>query len=269
MQRARRLPCRASRYGNVITGDNMYINTKGLVLRSVTYKDSSRILTVLTSEEGKLTVSARGSMRRGSKLAAAVQPLAYSNMTLLSSRDRWTLTEAQTIELFEGLSDDLELLALGSYFSELMEAVSDEDSPNPELLQLGLNALFLLSENEKDRRLIKAAFEMRLMRLAGYEPAVLECAVCSNTEMRLPVLDLAGGSVLCSTCKQAVGETSELCAASLDALRFILRSEPKKVFSFKLPDNALERLSRTAERYVSTQLDRGFKTLDYYKSIKM
>ncbi len=172
---------------DVTTGDTrMYINTKGLVLRAIAYKDSSRIITVLTADEGKLTVSARGAMRRGSKLAAAVQPLAFSDMTLYHSRDRWTLTEAQTIELFDGLSADLKLLALGSYFAELMEAVSDEDSPNPALLNLGLNALFLLSENEKNPLLIKAAFEMRLMCLAGYEPAVSECAVCGRDDIIAP-----------------------------------------------------------------------------------
>jgi DNA repair protein RecO len=125
-------------------------------------------------------------LRRGSKLAAAVQPLAFSDMTRYHSRDRWTLTEAQTIELFDGLSADLKLLALGSYFAELMEAVSDEDSPNPALLNLGLNALFLLSENEKNPLLIKAAFEMRLMCLAGYEPAVSECAVCGRDDIIAP-----------------------------------------------------------------------------------
>ena len=248
----------------------MYINTKGLVLRAVAYKDSSRILTVLTSEEGKLTVSARGAMRRGSRLVAASQPLAFSDMTLYHSRDRWTLTEAQTIELFEGLSDDLPLLALGSYFAQLLEAVSDEDSPNPDILPLGLNALFLLSENSKDPILIKAAFEMRLMRLAGYEPAVSECAVCGRDDIADPVLDIIGGTVRCRTCKNgSQDETIQLCAGSLDALRFILYSQPKKVFSFTLPDDALTRLSRAAERYITTQLDQSFKTLDYYKQLKI
>lgn len=249
----------------------MYINTKGLVLRSVNYKDSSKILTVLTSTDGKLTVSARGAMRRGSKLAAAVQPLAFSDMTLLCSRERWMLTEAQTIELFSGLSNELELLALGSYVAELLEAVSDEDFPNPEILSLGLNALHLLSENEKNPLLVKAAFEARLMALAGYAPDVSGCAVCERPDPEAPVLDLLGGSVRCRTCSPSaisVGDTAHLCSGSLAALRYIIGSEPGRIFSFKLADDAVSRLSAAMERYVSTQLDRGFKTLDYYKSIK-
>ncbi|MDR1217816.1 MAG: DNA repair protein RecO, partial [Oscillospiraceae bacterium] len=73
----------------------MFINTKGLVLREAEYRDSGKILTVLTSDEGKLTVSARGAKRKNSKLAPYAQPLVFSDMTLLKNRDRWTLTEAQ------------------------------------------------------------------------------------------------------------------------------------------------------------------------------
>ncbi len=248
----------------------MYINTKGLVLRSVTYKDSSRILTVLTSTDGKVTVSARGAMRRGSKLAAAVQPLAFSDMTLYHSRDRWTLTEAQTIELFGGLSEDVALFALGGYVAELLEAVSDEDSPNPDVLSLGLNTLYALASGKKDPALVKAAFELRLMSLAGYEPAAFACEHCGKTDMPDPMLDLVGGAVCCRSCAIGDGETTlPLCPTSLDALRHVLSADPKRIFSFSLPYEQLARLGKAAERFVAAQLDRGFKTLDYYKQMKI
>ena len=247
----------------------MYINTTGLVLRVTDYKDSSRIMTVLTSSEGKLTVSARGVMRRGSKLAAAAQPLAYSEMTLFGSRDRWTLTEAQTLELFSGVTGDVALLALGSYVAELLEAVSDEDSPNPEVLSLGLNALYMLSRNEKNPDLVKAVFELRLMGLAGFEPAVAACAVCAREDIAEPRFDLAGGMVLCRGCKKAgTGETAALDTAALNALRYIVSADPKRIFSFRLEGDSLNRLSRAAEAYVSIHLDRKFKTLEFYKQMK-
>jgi DNA repair protein RecO (recombination protein O) len=248
----------------------MYINTTGLVLRVTDYKDSSRIMTVLTSSEGKLTVSARGAMRRGSRLAAAVQPLAYSDMTLSVSRDRWTLTEAQTIELFSGITGDIRLLALGSYFAELLEAVSDEDSPNPDVLSLGLNALYMLSRGEKDQELIKSAFELRLMGLAGFEPAVAACGVCGREDVPEPRLDLMGGMLLCRGCRIAgSGETAALDRGTLDAMRYILSADPKKIFSFRLEGDALTRLTRAAEAYVAAQLDRKFKTLEYFKQLKV
>ena len=246
----------------------MYITTGGLVLRETTYKESSKILTVLTASEGKLTVSAKGARRRGSKSAAGTQLLTYSEMTLYSGRGGWTLTEARSIEQFAGIRDDIEKLSLASYFAELLEAVSDEDTPNPEILQLGLNGLFALSESIREDKLIKAVFELRLMSIAGYAPATEACAVCGKRDMDEPYFSL-GGMVFCRGCAINDGMPSvKLCKGSLDALRFIASAEPRKIFSFSLPRDGLDRLAVCAEQYLLMQLDRRFHTLDYYKKVK-
>lgn len=109
----------------------MYITTGGLVLRETLYKESSKILTVLTSGEGKISVMAKGARRRGSKTAAGTQLFTFSEMTLYSGRGGWTLTETRSIEQFQGLRDDIEKLALGAYFAEMLESLSDEDTPKP------------------------------------------------------------------------------------------------------------------------------------------
>ena len=72
----------------------MHISTQGLVLREVNYKESDKLLTVLTAEGGKRTVKARGCRRKGSPLAAAAQLLVYSDMTLFEYRDYFTLSSS-------------------------------------------------------------------------------------------------------------------------------------------------------------------------------
>ena len=243
----------------------MYINTTGLVLRETAYKDSSKILTVLTEGEGKLTVTARGALRRNSKLAAVTQLLVFSEMTLLSSRDRWTLTEARSVEQFIGLRDDIALLALGSYFAELTEAVADEDSPNPELLPLCLNALFALSEGIKQPAFVKPAFELRLMAVSGFAPIVMHCTKCRREELDRAFLDNAGGTICCGDCART-GDAA-LDRGALSAMRYIISCNPKKLFSFSLGDDSLGELYSAAEGYLLAHLDRRFRTLEYYKRI--
>lgn len=249
----------------------MYINTKGLILREVPYKETSKILTVLTADAGRITVSAKGARRKGSKTAAATQLLCFSDMTLSENRDRYTLTEAHPIEMFEGLRFDLEKLSLGSYFAQVLEAVSDEDMPNPELLSLGLNALYVLSENKYPETLIKPAFETRLMALAGFAPLLDSCCVCGRENPVNPRLDLNGGTVRCRDCREEEGfasETAPLCQGSLDAMRHIISCEGKRVFSFSLGVDAAKRLYKASETYLKAQLDRGFSALEYYNSVK-
>ena len=73
----------------------MFLTTRGLVLREVRYKESDKILTVLTQHEGKVTVRARGALRKGSRITAATQLLTYSDMTIFENRGRRTLNEAE------------------------------------------------------------------------------------------------------------------------------------------------------------------------------
>ena len=243
----------------------MYINTTGLVLRETAYKDSSKILTVLTGTEGKLTVSARGAVRKNSKLAAVTQLLAYSEMTLMKTRDRWTMTEARSVEQFIGLRGDIAFLSLGSYFAELAEAASDEDSPSPGLLPLCLNALFALSEGIKTPEYIKPAFELRLMGITGFTPLITSCFACGREDMELAFLDFTGGTLSCR--EHAPSDGAPLSRGALKAMRYIIGCDPKKLFSFILGDEALRELSSAAEGYLLAQLERPFRTLDYYKSI--
>lgn len=227
------------------------------------------MLTVLTDELGKISVSARGATRLKSRVAAACQPMAFSEMTLSESKERFYLKEASTLELFLGLTADLKNYALGCYFLELLDASCPETVEEPEALALGLNALWLLSEGKKDSGIVKSAFELRLMTLLGYQPEVEQCAACGKDEPVTPTLDLRGGALYCRDCalKSLAERPMTLDAPSLLAIRHIVSAPRKSVFSFRISDSGLRRLTDAAESYVKEQLERSFRTLDYYKSL--
>lgn len=247
----------------------MFATTRGIVLREVKYKDADKILTILTDTEGKLTVTARGARRKGCRYSAATQLFALSEMTLFGNRGRWSMNEAETIEQFLGLRDDIEKLALASYIAETLEAGSDEDSPNPPLLQCGLNSLYALSRGLCPAKQIKAAFELRLMCILGYEPDVSQCCVCGKEEPEEPMLNLEGGAVHCKKCAvNGGGRFVPLCADSLAAARHIVHSPAKRLFSFSLGDQALSRLGDASESFLLHHMGRGFGSLDYYNSFK-
>jgi len=243
----------------------MYVNTTGLILREIPYKDSSKILTVMTASEGRLTVSAHGYNRKNNKIAAVTQLLVFSEMTLQLKRDRWTLIEARSVEQFIGLRSDIVLLALGAYFAELIEALSDEDSHSVELLPLCLNALYALSEQIKPPALIKSVFELRLMAISGFMPNTNCCISCGDAQPERCFLDVYGGSIRCSKCGSS---GLVLSKGALNAIRYIISCDRKKLFSFSLGQEAQNELITAAEGYLLAQLDRSFRTLDYYQGVK-
>ena len=182
----------------------MFHTTQALVLREVRYKEADRILTLFSAADGKITAKARGALRKSSRTAAATQQLTYAEMTLFGNRGKWTVNEASLIEAFTGLRKDIERFSLGSYFAECMEAFSAEDQPDPAMLQLGLNCLYALSQGMLEPLLVKAAFEIRLMAIAGYEPDLHGCSVCGKEAVEEPILCLEDGGVCCRACKKAV-----------------------------------------------------------------
>ncbi|MCI8539047.1 MAG: DNA repair protein RecO [Oscillospiraceae bacterium] len=247
----------------------MHMTTQGLVLREVNYKEADKILTVLTRDGGKQTVSARGCRRKNSTLAASAQLLVYSDMTLYEHQGRWSLKEAVSNRQFWGVRGEIEKLALASYFAELTELVTEEDIPALDILSLVLNSLHALDQLPKDPALVKAAFELKLMALAGYEPLLDACAVCGRETPQEPRLSLLHGVLHCAGCRECVGGDISLPLPPevLSAMRYIIYGDPKRLFSFRLTPEGLMELGGVCEAFLLTQMERGFRTLDFYKRL--
>ena len=246
----------------------MDLSTRGLVLREVNYKEADKILTVLTEDAGKLTVSARGARRKRSKYTASSQLLAFSELELHLRNGRWYLKEGRVAELFGGVRQDIVRLAVGAYFAELLEAMSDMDYADPGLLRLGLTGLHVLSGGAREEALVKAAFELRLMCLSGYAPEVSACPRCGAQTPESPMLSLTGGHIHCGIHRpDGGGRSVSLDPGSLSALRYIVNAPENRVFAFTLGTEGLAHLTGAAEGYVLAQLERRFRTLDFLKQL--
>ena len=244
----------------------MYLTIQGLVLRVTDYNDRDALLTVLTTRHGKLTVKARGLRRKNSPLVAPCQLLAFAEFTLFEYRGMYTINEAHSIELFQGLRRDLCKLSLATYFAQCAEVLSQEDLPNPELQSLVLNCLYALDKLEKPEILVKAVFELRAASIAGYTPDLFGCHGCGSQEPAY--FDISGGALLCESCRgHAAGIRLPVTAGMVEAMRYIIYCEPKKLFSFEIGPETMAQLSGLTESYLTTQLERGFSTLDFYKSL--
>lgn len=245
----------------------MYMTIRGVVLRVTDYNDRDALLTLLTQDQGKITVKARGLRRKNSPLIAPCQLLAYGEFTLFEYKGQYTINEAQSIELFMSLRRDLPKLSLGTYFAQAAEVLSQEDYPSPELHSLLLNCLFALSNLKLQERQIKAVFELRAACLSGYTPDLFGCHICGNQNPDR--FDLSAGQLECQNCRsrESTGIRMPVTFAVLEAMRYICLCDPKRLFSFRVSDETLGQLSELTEAYLTTQLERGFSTLDFYKSL--
>ena len=226
----------------------------GLVLRTTEYKESDLILNILTREQGLISAKARAVRTNRSHNKGACQLLCYSEFTITDYKGFSAISEANAIEMFPELRTDIELLSLASYFAQAAEVLSQEDAGSGEVLSLTLNALYALAKLRKPQDLVKAAFELRLACIGGYEPDLTGCAVCGRAD--------CGRFLVSGGCLSL-----PVSAGCLAAMRYITGCDAKRLFSFSLDGPARKELADAAETYLVTQLERGFYTLDFYKSL--
>ena len=244
----------------------MHIQTAGLVLRETAYRDYDKILTILTRDEGKLAVRAKGARRRGSPLIASTQLLAYADFKIFALNGRYQLDDAETLDLFFGLRQELKAFSLASYCAEMMDAVCVEGERHDDILRLGIWLCGVLVNGKRPFGLVKAAFELRLMSLLGFEPRLDACAVCGE-QPQAPIFQLVHGMITCAKCGDATAESVQLSGGAHAAMRHIVHCEPNKLCAFTLNEADARTLGHACERYALAQIGRGFDSLQYYKEL--
>ena len=246
----------------------MFIQTKGLILREVRYKEADRILTVYSEKNGKITVTAHGAYSKKNKMAASTQSLTYSDFVLEYRNGRYTVKEAAVLESFPGLRNDISKYYLSFYFLEIVDAFSFEEIEDPAALRLVLNSLYAMSNSLYPDAQIKAAFELKLCSSIGYEPSLYACCECGKDEPDEPLFCPEAGAVCCRNCyKPSMGYASAIDPAILKAMRYIVKSNLKSFLSFSLPPDLLPELEQICEHYFRMHTERKFSTLELWKSV--
>lgn len=248
---------------------NSKIVSPGLVLREIPVKEKNSLLTILTATDGLVTATAYGARGSGSALSSGTRLFNYSEFTLLESRGHYKVDSVKSLEQFFALSNSVEGLAAASYFVQLLYDVSLAGQPDAAVLRLALNALYALAKGKRPHGLVKAAFELRLMALSGFEPELEACAGCGSG---IPIyFSVADAGIYCENCAAPRRSSGDriypMYPAALDAMRYILSSDMPRLFSFSLGEDALENLQFLCEIYTREQMGRSYESLDIYHSL--
>ena len=195
--------------------------TEAVVLRRRRFGDSDRVVTLLTPARGKLEAVAKGALRPRSKLAGHPEPLTHVEVVLAHGRTLGIVTQAQTIEPFAALRDDLERLSAGLYLLELADRFTVEGAEADAAYALLLTALLRLLRGD-GQQLVVRGFELALLEASGFRPEWRRCAAC-GAEVSADALawsPLAGG-LLCGRCRESHPEAAEIGLDVVKVLRLI------------------------------------------------
>ena len=255
------------------------LTVTGLVLREIPKGDNDKLLTILTSEHGKMLVTGKGVRSLKNSNMASSHQFCFATYVLTKNRSGYYyISESDLHESFFALRGDLYKIALAAYVCDVADEMSTEENADVELLRLTLNTLYAISSGKRSLEQIKAGFEMRAAAVSGFMPDMSGCAVCGSDDEELYYLDILEGELLCQECvSQAAGREyreysgewsrpiSVISPNVRDAVRFITSCEIQRFLSFSLADDEMRELSAVSEKYLLHHLGRGFDTLDYYK----
>ncbi len=253
---------------------------QGVVIR--VRREGDVMLTLLTPDRGKVSVIAKGAKSLKGPQMPLSQLFAYGDFELYRRGDLYWLNTGELIENFRGLGNDLDALNLASYFCEVAAYVSDAGVPAGELVRLLLNTLHFLEKKRASQAMIKGVFEWRLMAYQGIFPSLGRCLECEKEGNDDFSLDIAGGGLLCPSCRrrhESLAALSQqradatpmvlLTPAALHAIRFTLTTPLEKMLAFRLEDARDEEIfTRAGEQFLRYHLDVDFAALQMYHRMK-
>lgn len=249
------------------TAPQQHLMTDGLILREYeSPTEADRFVAILTRDRGVIRASARGAKRPKSRFGSSTQQLCYARLSLIPGRDKYIIEDAQPLEVFFALRQDVERLALAQYFCELALHLCPVDVSASQHLRVLLNALHYLVTGEKDPLQIKAVVEARLLALEGYTPDLTGCAVCGVMDAPLWFSPTAG-TLSCVAHGGAI-DAIEVSAVVLAALRHIVYGDFERCFAFRLSAVDCAALATLMERFLLAQQQHRYTTLEFYHTLR-
>ena len=243
---------------------------KGLILKSIKYSESDKLVTALT-EEGILFFKARGIRSITSKNAAGCAPFVYSELILEARGEKCFLRKAVPLYSTIKAGASLNSLALASYLVSLAEDTARDAETGTMVLRLLMNALYLISKEDRSEDLIKAVFEMRLLAANGLMPRLEGCSVCGKSADRSPFFffRLTEGDLVCPDCITSFDTGLYRVSAQVIALcRHSVEKGEESAYALCVPKDLLRDFARFSERYLLNQMERNYQTLDFYHRVK-
>lgn len=228
------------------------INTKAIVLRTATFGDYDKMLTLLGETTGKISVAAKGG--KSLKHGAGCSNFCYSDFFITKKTDRYTMTQVSPIETFSGLSADLDALNAAAKMLKFTEYVCPEGEPQPYLLRTLLNTLYAMANLKTPVNKCESVFYFKALSLLGLSPELDACSACGE-ETGLCSFSIEYGGVLCSECTGSVNDKLPVTLEALAVMKYIAECDIKKLFSFTASDGALAEVQKIANKFIKHYLD--------------
>lgn len=244
-------------------GSERSLRTEAIILRHNDWGEADRLLVVLTREKGKIRAIAKGVRKLTSRKAGHLEPFTYSHLQFSRGRDFWIVTQAETIDTFLNIRENLLLTGYAAYTIELTDRFTFEEQDNRKLF-LFLADTLKRFDTGGDPFLIVRFFEIRLLDATGYRPQLFRCVECDREiQPEDQYFSAERGGVICPRCPREGISILPVSVEVLKYLRHLQRSEWKTVQKVILPSHIRAEMENILQYYVTYLLERKLNSQEF------
>lgn len=243
----------------------MLYRVEGIVLRTMDYGETHKIITLITNNSGKVGVLVRGAKKVRSKHASLAQPFTYGEFSFVRNTGLGTLQTAEIISSNHSLRSDLDLSAHASYIAELTDRGILEDEVNVQHFEQ-LKACFAALSDGKDFEVITQLYELKVLQMTGYSPVVEECIHCGNHVGPFKMSFYSGG-IVCSRCSTNDASLLLISDSALKLLRFFKGMDMRRIGNITVSTETKKELTILIRGLIDTQLGLKLKTRQFLDNL--
>lgn len=248
----------------------LYI-TEAVVISSMDFGESDKILTFYTSSFGRLKGIAKGAKRSKKRFGINLEPFSLVRLHFFEKKEDSLVrvSSSDLINPFQGIRDDLFKIAYGSYMLELVDKLAPERARCPELFKLLTDFLGILEARGVTEDLLRV-FEVRLLDDLGLRPHVSDCVICHNslvvgTKVRF---SHEKGGALCNICVKGLPMTIPVSMGVLKTLEMAIKIEPLKIPRLVFSREASDESKEILRGFIRFHTGRELKSLEFIEKIK-
>jgi DNA repair protein RecO (recombination protein O) len=242
--------------------------TEAIVLKRTNFGEADRLLTLYSREFGKLKAIAKGARKPQSRKTGHVELFMRSQFLCAKGHDLAIITQAEMLEPYARLRDDLVLTTYAAYAVELLDRFTVEDEKNAGLFNLLADSLSRLASHD-DVRLVTRFYELHILAIAGFQPQLFRCLGCNEPiqEQDQFFSDDMGG-LLCPNCHAADRHAKPITAVAVKVLRYLQSRPWETVKALQLKRPLHHELETTTHSYISHILERNLKSVDFLHRLR-
>ena len=240
-----------------------------VVLRHSDYGEADRLLTLYTRQLGKTRALAKGARKIASRKAGHIEPFTQVKLQLAKGRDMLLVTQADTVDAYLPVRENLILTSQASYVLELLDRFTYvDDTENPATYHLLTETLSRLASND-DPWIVIRYYEMRLLDYVGFRPQLIQCVNCGREiKAEDQFFSFRAGGVICPSCGRGLPQLKPITMETLKYLRHFQRSNYRDASRAKPSTEVLKEAESLMQDYFTYLLERELNTPGFLKKIR-